>query len=114
MALPLAPEDYEEDFKTEASKEEFRCLLTEASDIWPAPDWLDRNEAYERAGRYMVDRCDALIAVWDGENPRGQGGTAEIVGLRPGKRRADRVGHTKGDPAVHDALATTRTAAPRS
>ena len=27
----------------------------------------------------MVDRCDALIALWDGEDPRGQGGTAEIV-----------------------------------
>jgi len=26
-----------------------------------------------------VDRCDALIALWDGEDPRGQGGTAEIV-----------------------------------
>ena len=27
----------------------------------------------------MVDRCDVLIAVWDGEPARGPGGTAEIV-----------------------------------
>ena len=26
-----------------------------------------------------MDRCDALIAVWDGERARGQGGTEEIV-----------------------------------
>ena len=79
VPLPLSPADYEEDFKTEASKEEFRRLLTRASAIWPAPAAEDRNEAYEQAGRYMVDRCDALIALWDGEDPRGQGGTAEIV-----------------------------------
>jgi hypothetical protein len=79
VPLPLSPADYEEDFKTEASKEQFRRLLTRASAIWPAPATQDRNEAYERAGRYMVDRCDALIALWDGEDPRGQGGTAEIV-----------------------------------
>ena len=85
MPLPLSPADYEEDFKTEASKEEFRRLLARASAIWPAPTTEnpptkeDRDEAYEQAGRYVVDRCDALIALWDGEDPRGQGGTAEIV-----------------------------------
>jgi hypothetical protein len=79
VPLPLPPADYEEDFKTEASKEEFRPAGPGASAIWPGPATEDRNEAYERAGRYMVDRCDALIALWDGEDPRGQGGTAEIV-----------------------------------
>jgi SMODS and SLOG-associating 2TM effector domain 1 len=79
VSLPLSPADYEEDFKTEASKEEFRLLLARASAIWHAQTTEDRNEAYEQAGRTMVDRCDALIAVWDGEDPRGQGGTADIV-----------------------------------
>src|SRR5712671_6485582 len=79
VALPLPQMDYEEDFKTEASKEEFRRLLARASIAWTAPTTENRNEAYEQAGRYVVDRCDALIALWDGEDPRGQGGTAEIV-----------------------------------
>jgi hypothetical protein len=79
VALPLPLLDYEEDFKTEASKEEFRRLLARASAILPPPTTPSRNEAYERAGWYVVDRCDALIALWDGEDPRGQGGTAEIV-----------------------------------
>jgi hypothetical protein len=79
VSLPLSPAHYEEDFKTEASKEEFRLLLARASAIWPAETMEDRNEAYEQAGRTVVDRCDALIALWDGEDPRGQGGTAEIV-----------------------------------
>ena len=81
-------EEYAKDFKTEDSKQEFRCLLDQArpSDIWQAPDWLEREEAYERAGRYVVDRCDAIIAVWNGEKSRGRGGTAEIVGYAQEKR----------------------------
>jgi hypothetical protein len=79
VALPLRQPDYEEDFKTEESKEEFHRLLARASAIWPAPIAETRNEAYELAGRYVVDRSDALIALWDGEDSRGQGGTEEIV-----------------------------------
>jgi SMODS and SLOG-associating 2TM effector domain 1 len=82
VALPLDAKEYAEDFKTEESKEEFRGLLgrARAGDVWQAPAGLDRDEAYERAGRYVIDRCDALIAVWDGEKSRGRGGTADIVG----------------------------------
>ncbi len=38
VALPLRQPDYEEDFKTEESKEEFRRLLARASAIWPGAD----------------------------------------------------------------------------
>jgi hypothetical protein len=38
-----------------------------------------RRDAYAHAGRYIVDHCDVLIAVWDGAPSRGRGGTAEIV-----------------------------------
>lgn len=98
VPLPLSPADYEEDFKTEASKDEFRRLLTRASAIWPAPAAEDRNEAYEQAGRYMVDRCDALIALWDGEDPRGQGGTAEIVAYAQEKGVPIAWVNTRGNP----------------
>jgi hypothetical protein len=27
----------------------------------------------------VVDNCDVLIAVWDGEGAEGQGGTGEVV-----------------------------------
>ena len=32
-----------------------------------------------KAGRYVVDHCDVLIALWDGKPSRGKGGTAEII-----------------------------------
>ena len=43
----------------------------------PAAD--SRTEAYEQAGRYIVEHSDVLLAVWDGLPARGRGGTAEIV-----------------------------------
>ena len=37
------------------------------------------NKAFENAGRHVVNNCDVLIALWDGEKPRGIGGTCEII-----------------------------------
>ncbi len=40
-----------------------------------------RRNAYEDVGKFVVDRCDVLIAIWDGEPSKGQGkcGTADMV-----------------------------------
>lgn len=38
-------------------------------------------DAYQLAGRETVSRSDLLLAVWDGEAPRGKGGTGEVVEL---------------------------------
>jgi SMODS and SLOG-associating 2TM effector domain 1 len=108
VALPLPVDDYLEDFKTEESKEQFRCLLAQASDIWKAPVGLEREEAYERAGRYVVDRCDAIIAVWNGEKSRGRGGTAEIVGYAQEQGVPIAWVHTAAGPPVSYALDNKR------
>jgi hypothetical protein len=109
VALPLPAGEYVKDFKTEASIEEFHCLLAQSADPpWQAPDGLDRDEAYERAGRYVVDRCDALIALWDGEESRGRGGTAEIVGYAMERGVPIAWVHTVGDPVVDYALDNSR------
>jgi hypothetical protein len=98
--LPLAFEDYLEDFATEESKQEFRDLLALSSHpVWLrtphiADETIDKKsqhslrlEAYEQCGQYVVDHCDVLIAVWDGEPTRGRGGTAEIVQYAIGRDR---------------------------
>ncbi|HTK57557.1 MAG TPA: hypothetical protein VL336_01095 [Sphingomicrobium sp.] len=41
----------------------------------------DPLEAYVMAGRATLAHCDVLIAVWDGQVPRGRGGTGEVVEL---------------------------------
>ena len=77
--LPLPREEYLRDFESIESKREFDSLLARAKAVTEFTPCGSREEAYERVGRYVVDRCDVLIALWDGETSRGQGGTAEIV-----------------------------------
>jgi hypothetical protein len=90
--LPMAVEDYMEDFATEASRKEFAVLLSQCSEpvlLRTRSIREERNDArgqaelrrdaYAQAGRYIVDHCDVLVAVWDGEPSRDRGGTGEIV-----------------------------------
>jgi hypothetical protein len=76
-ALPLPPDEYRRDFTSSGAS--FDKLLETAVVVWIAPDVLTREEGYERAGKFVVDRSDVLIALWDGQMARGQGGTAEAV-----------------------------------
>ncbi len=78
-SLPLPPAEYLGDFTGDASKAEFTEMLGQAASVWVARPGGSRDEAYERAGRHVVDRADVLIALWDGEPPRGHGGTATVV-----------------------------------
>jgi hypothetical protein len=80
VVLPLAVEDYERDFASEASVAEFTALLARASAVSIVDaDHGSREAAYEAAGRAMVERSDVVIALWDGRPARGRGGTADII-----------------------------------
>ena len=39
----------------------------------------DADAAYEHAGLVMLDRCEVLVAIWDGMHAQGQGGTGGLV-----------------------------------
>jgi hypothetical protein len=77
--LPLPQADYMADFLEDHSKAEFLDLLARADDVVELPATSTRTAAYEAAGRCILDHSDLLIAVWDGQPPRGQGGTGQIV-----------------------------------
>ncbi len=79
VPLPLPESDYLDDFAAEESKKEFRRLLGQAEKIVKLPPAPSRGEAYEVAGRYVLDHCDVLIAIWDGQGAQGLGGTGGIV-----------------------------------
>jgi hypothetical protein len=92
VVLPLTLEDYLEEFATEESRKEFGEMLGRCRKPVPLrtrrvrDDRHDpgdqaelRRQAYRQAGQYVVDHCDVLIAVWDGQPARGLGGTAETV-----------------------------------
>jgi hypothetical protein len=78
--LPFGREEYEKDFREEASRQEFRELLGKASAILE----LDGNraaqgDAYLAAGRIVLEQSDILITVWNGAEAKGRGGTGQIV-----------------------------------
>ena len=53
-------EEYERDFQSDESKREFDELLSQAKEVLELGPSESREEAYERIGHYVVDRCD----VW--------------------------------------------------
>lgn len=77
--LPLAPAEFREDFLTEASQCEFDELLARADVIEVTPPGSDRPGCYASASRRVVELGDVLVAVWDGKEARGPGGTADAV-----------------------------------
>jgi hypothetical protein len=98
--LPMARSAYLHDFGDAGSRREFRRLLEQASQVRQAPGRPTPEEAYEWAGRRVVDRCDALIAVWDGKPAKGRGGTAEIVQYANDRGVPLAWIHTSGDPGL--------------
>ena len=92
VVLPLTPEDYLEEFAAGESRKEFGDLLGRCRKPVPLrtrrirDDRHDpgdqaelRRQAYRQASQYVVDHCDVLFAVWDGQPSRGRGGTAETI-----------------------------------
>jgi hypothetical protein len=90
--LPFRRERYERNLCDEASRERFDQLLGKATCILELPGEREQPlDAYVMTGRATVAHCDLLLAVWDGEPPRGRGGTGEVVELAV----------VNGTPAIH-------------
>lgn len=79
VLLPLPLDEYRRDFDTTESQAEFADLMTRARQVCVAPPTATRPTGYLRVGQQLVQSCDVLIAIWNGESAAGRGGTAEIV-----------------------------------
>jgi len=79
VPMPLPKGEYVSDFTSTESKHAFESLLRRATTVVPAPRVQSREQGYAAAGQYVLERCDVLIALWDGKPARGPGGTATIV-----------------------------------
>jgi hypothetical protein len=90
--LPLTPDEYERDFETEASKASFREMLGRCVHSIVVSDETgvtDRPECYRLQGRLLTRYAQVLVALWDGDEGRGRGGTAEVVQMMLGRPPAD-------------------------
>lgn len=74
--LPLAPEAFAEDMERPG---DYRELLARAATVETVTPELPRPDCYRAAGLALLDRSDELVAVWNGSDARGTGGTGEIV-----------------------------------
>ncbi len=90
--LPFARAAYIGDFDGHEAQARFIALIEQADCVLELPgDPDDGAEAYMAAGRATIAHCDLLIAIWDGQPPRGRGGTAEVVHLAV----------AQGTPVIH-------------
>jgi len=71
---------YENAAARETSRAKLDWLTARSSRVDRLPFPKPSESAYVAGGVVVVERCDVLVAVWDGKPARGPGGTADIVG----------------------------------
>jgi hypothetical protein len=87
VPMPFRQAEFETDFGDPggAPALAFRALLDRAANgaglscFELDGDRVDEGAAYGAAGRVVLNQSDLLIAVWDGEDSRGKGGTVDTI-----------------------------------
>jgi len=77
--LPLSQSEYEKDFASQDSIDEFRKLLSECVWVKSLDEKHGRPECYRQMGFELAKQSQILISVWDGHHENGPGGTAEVI-----------------------------------
>lgn len=75
----IVPAEAYRDGLPEVVRSRYDEFCRRASRVHRRPYRESNGDAHMAAGRFMVDRADHLIAVWDGLPARGYGGTADVV-----------------------------------
>ncbi|HEX5258690.1 MAG TPA: hypothetical protein VFW35_07905, partial [Sphingomicrobium sp.] len=80
--LPFEPHEYRKDFAPGEELDRFEQALEAADEIVALPGQReDLEAAYVLVGESLVRTADLMIAIWDGEQARGPGGTGYVVEL---------------------------------
>ncbi|GAA2254086.1 hypothetical protein GCM10010232_48760 [Streptomyces amakusaensis] len=58
---------------------DYDTLLSQAAAVHRTGMTASTSEAHQAGSEILTDRCDELLAVWDGHPARGFGGTADVV-----------------------------------
>lgn len=110
--LPFDRERYRATLSSEAARASFDRLVDAASMVLELPgEGEGQVDDYVMAGRATVAHSDLVIAVWDGQPPRGRGGTGDVasqvitsgtglIHLPPGEGTESRLVWSAFDPDV--------------
>jgi uncharacterized phage-like protein YoqJ len=79
VPLPLPEKQYLLDFETDEGRQKFKHLLNIADHVLTLTKNSDHDATYDDLGRYLIDKCHVLIALWNGEYSGKRGGTGEVV-----------------------------------
>ncbi|MEM9181609.1 MAG: hypothetical protein AAGB27_00515 [Pseudomonadota bacterium] len=91
VPLPFDLNEYRNDFASDDSKAEFDLIVQQASqviELEPAGGFTleeiaaggdARDVQYANLGVYLSDRCQVLLAIWDGKELPYPGGTSQVV-----------------------------------
>jgi len=86
--LPFNRKDYINDFSNKDDINNYLKLLDKATSILEIDgkivqndfgSWIPDSQSYEVSGRAVLNQSDLLIAIWDGNESYGKGGTGQIV-----------------------------------
>ncbi len=77
VVVPCA--GYESTFDGGETRDSYQSLLQKAVSVTQLDYAKPSEDAFSAAGQHIVNICDQLVAVWDGKQARGHGGTADIV-----------------------------------
>ena len=80
VALPFPVAEYEKDFAERQSRDEYRRLIAAAEQVLVLPGRRDSSaSAYDAVGTVIIENSDLVLAVWDGGESAGKGGTTDLV-----------------------------------
>jgi hypothetical protein len=85
--IPCA--NYESTFADKRALNLYQRLFQQAGKVEVLNYKAPSQSAFLHAGHRVVDLCQVVVAVWDGLNARGKGGTADIV--RYAQKRAKEI-----------------------
>ncbi len=78
--LPFARDEYATDFAAGPHRDDYFDLLARSTACFELPGKREQAQAaYEAVGRLVLEQCDVLLALWDGDPNRGRGGTSRVV-----------------------------------
>lgn len=75
----IPSEGYEQTFTTRRARSTYKSLLALASEVTRLSNAEPNEDAFLAAGHHVVEQCELLIAVWDGQGAAGKGGTGDVV-----------------------------------
>jgi hypothetical protein len=85
IILPFNQDEYLQTFSVE-DKKLFLQLFNKAEGVIKLSE-AKQNNVYEMLGEYLVKNMDVLIAIWNGQEARGPGGTGDVVqGFRQSRK----------------------------